>query len=119
MGDKAWEYLCTQSQSHDYLAVVESHVRACDVPKWSGKARSRAMKLYANGARPKARWAVSSQEERANEGGEWLLAKSHRPAQVLDAARAAKGLRSDGGNMFDGFLPCQLHMKGFFRLCFV
>eukprot|EP00959_Pyramimonas_sp_CCMP1952_P362224 7586179-Pyramimonas_sp.AAC.1 len=102
MGDKAWEHVCSQSKSHDYLAVVESHVPSCDVGKWTAKARGSALKLFANGARPKAGKACASQVERANEGGEWLLARGHRPAQVLDAARAAKRLRAERGGMFDG-----------------
>eukprot|EP00959_Pyramimonas_sp_CCMP1952_P376829 7892696-Pyramimonas_sp.AAC.1 len=52
-------------------------------------------------------------DSHSNEGGEWFLARSHRPVQYLSGAQAAGGLRAERGNMYDGFVPCIVHMRGF------
>eukprot|EP00959_Pyramimonas_sp_CCMP1952_P062395 1304496-Pyramimonas_sp.AAC.1 len=83
MGDKAWGYLCQTSRTHDYVTACETHVHQRDLGKWTSKARGAGLKLLANGARAKSRWkqAHPDQEARANEGGEWMLVRNHRPAQ--------------------------------------
>ena len=75
-----------------------------------------SLSFFGDPARPKSRTAEFKPggEGYANEGGEWILSKSHRAVQLLDEARAATCLKAArGGNRFDGFVPCVFHMRGF------
>ena len=114
MGDKAWHSLEAVSSSHDFLAVCETRVSRGGLSKWSSRARQASLKLFANPARPKSKWIKPDEQmdDRSNEGGEWLLTRNHRPVQYLAEARAAGGLHAERGTMYDGFVPCIVHMRG-------
>eukprot|EP00959_Pyramimonas_sp_CCMP1952_P370081 7750799-Pyramimonas_sp.AAC.1 len=103
VGGKSWEYLCQAAKSRDILCACETHVHQLDLGKWTFKARGAGLKLLAKNARAKSRWKQvhPDQEARANEGGEWMLVRSHRPAQVIDAARNSPAPRHDRSAAFD------------------
>eukprot|EP00959_Pyramimonas_sp_CCMP1952_P014305 302887-Pyramimonas_sp.AAC.1 len=103
MGEKSWS--CIDSSDYDFYAVVETHVHEpAALRRWEGKARGRGLRTVCNPTRPRERHVLLSQEERASEGGEWLLAKNHFRAHRLPAASAAGGRpRAPSHSALDGF----------------
>eukprot|EP00959_Pyramimonas_sp_CCMP1952_P327163 6848834-Pyramimonas_sp.AAC.1 len=109
MGDKAWGRVAALAKQFGCLALCETHIGYSSVMKWRKKAQESALKLHANRARPKSTWIIESADY-ANEGGKFFLAARHRPAHIMDEARAAQGLRSERGTSFDGSVPVLLEL---------
>ena len=124
LGDKAWKYILHDvCIDHDYIGLCETHIGRAATAPWANAARQQSLKSFFNPARPKSREAALKPggEGYANEGGELILVKNHRAAQLLDEARSATGLKAarGGSNSFDGFVPCVFHMRGFAIAVFV
>eukprot|EP00959_Pyramimonas_sp_CCMP1952_P065757 1373176-Pyramimonas_sp.AAC.1 len=103
MGDNAWS--CIQNSDYDFYAIVGTPVhQQAALRRWEGKARGRGLRTVFNPARPRDRQVSLSQEEHANEGGEWLLAKNHLRVHRLPAVRAAGSrLMAPSHKALDGF----------------
>eukprot|EP00959_Pyramimonas_sp_CCMP1952_P336330 7042619-Pyramimonas_sp.AAC.1 len=98
MGGKAWGHVrALVRMGYSFVSLCETHISQQSIGKWRRKARNDCLKLYANAARPKSKWTRS--------------AGQHRPACILDEARAAPSLRSERGSSCDGFVPVLLEQK--------
>eukprot|EP00959_Pyramimonas_sp_CCMP1952_P029966 628580-Pyramimonas_sp.AAC.1 len=115
MGDKAWGHVRKLvKEGYSFVSMCETHINQQQIGKWRRKARDDNLKLYANAARSKSKWTSSAGSGYANEGGEFSLVVRHKPACILDEARAVPGLRPERGSSFDGFVPVLLEQKRVF-----
>ena len=112
MGDRAWTHYLDLSAKFDILGCAETHVGASQVRAWESKARQKKLRLIANAARPSGRGS-QAQEDRANEGGEWVLARGHLHVEPIAEARMTGALKADGSDALDGFTASVLHFRGF------
>eukprot|EP00959_Pyramimonas_sp_CCMP1952_P188207 3935789-Pyramimonas_sp.AAC.1 len=74
-GDKAWK--CLMKGNCDYVSIVETHVSESAFKQWDRKARVSDDRILANHARSQTKRVAASMAKRANEGGEWFVAKMH------------------------------------------
>ena len=113
MGEVAWTYLDAVASAHEFIGIAETHVPESQLRKWDARARGAGLRLMANPARPSGRHKTDAFKDRANEGGEWILAQGHRRAETLLEAQSTAALRAPGSAAIDGFMVSTTHFSGF------
>ena len=109
IGPQAWDFVQTECKNYAVVGLAEVHVGSSEIDEWQHRARGLHRRLYANPARPTDKAAPTPWGLRANEGGEWLLVRSHLHSHSIDFALDS----ADRQVPLDGISACILNFRGF------